>query len=74
MIITNYACLLRSDSSLKLKHLVISTPETQDIVSSVAEYQMLYFSHQTLREPNQLTHRHTHTKSMQTHTQFDSVE
>lgn len=73
MVITmNYACLLRSDSSLRPKHLVICTPETRAIVSpthSPTEYQILHFRHQPLWGPQP-----TQETSMQKHAQLDWVE
>lgn len=68
----NCASLLRTDSSLKPKHLGICTAETQGIASkpsSATEYQAPQFRHHSLRgaDPAQQT-------SMQTRTWFDSVE
>lgn len=68
----NYPRLLRSDSSQKPKHLVICTPETQDIVSltrSAAEYQIPHFRHRPLWGTQA-----TRKTSMQTHARLDPVE
>ena len=66
----NHACLRRSDSSLKLKHLIVCTPKTQDTMNR----QCRRISNSAFQAPSSQGNQPTRKISVQTHAQFYPVE